>query len=376
MSDVILDTSSLLALAAAQRSGKDRSNLKYLYGGLDSAIEAIVLYDQLLLDRPSTALHEEPLSNINLPDKLARFLPMAPDIESQIYSDILTSWQDHSVLPDARTTEFMEKHHFKVFAWDCQMEHIGPVSWTWEIVEMSLSGAAAELAHKIRTRAGPRTPLAFYCLTLLRTFYYNHLQQLYSADLVLHPLKNLLLERMRPGPAEERDHKVVRDEPVPSDSRWDGRLSPPRILGFFDETVRRAFVERRKKWLGSRDVRLHAPMLTSYVLNRCRTPADLLSRTIELRESRRAREFRQDLNHLANSLRSGDNIRVDEVLNKLEAASAIWAKNLHQEGPKRRIKISVPFLGIGTEFHVPDIPGVKGPGDRILVFIHEILGHA
>ena len=121
---------------------------------------------------------------------------------------------------------------------------------------------------------------------------------------------------------------------------------------------------------------MQIPMLTNYVLNRCRSWSDLLKVVLDLREGRPAREFRKDIDRLLNAVDSRDNAQVDEILSKLEAAADAWSRSLHQVGPKRRVKINIPFVGIGTEFHVPDIRLQNRPGDAILVFIHEVLSGA
>src|ERR1019366_5744869 len=104
MTKTILDTSSLIALALAQRDtqtpSRDDQAFRHAHGGIDEAIEAFVLYDDLVFDGPSLKRNAERLPELL---SLSRFGELLweddPTLESRIYTSVLRSYVPHINTP-------------------------------------------------------------------------------------------------------------------------------------------------------------------------------------------------------------------------------------------------------------------------------------
>jgi hypothetical protein len=140
------------------------------------------------------------------------------------------------------------------------------------------------------------------------------------------------------------------------------------ILGMFDSTVRKAFYERKKRWLGRSDMSINIPMLTSYVLNKCRSWEGLSSVIRDVRESKDARLFREGLNELLDAVRSHDNLQADSIFSELSAAADQWSRHL-QVRPESSIGMSVPIPSPSLPRQRDDQapPQWNGDADRLIL---------
>ena len=152
--------------------------------------------------------------------------------------------------------------------------------------------------------------------------------------------------------------------------------SGTNILEMFDSTVRKSFQERKNTWLCGDNKSAEIPMLTSYILNKCKQWADMPKVIQDTRESKIAKNFRSSLNYLLKAEARHENRVVDEILVELSNASEQWSKNLNIEGTKRKITWTVPVVGISTDIELPDKGLSKSHGEKMLLFIHEILASA
>ena len=356
MTKTILDTSSLIALALAQRDTKtpqkDSRAFWQSHGGIDEAIEAFVLYDELVFDGPSLKRNIDRLPQLL---ELSRFgTPLWEEdttLERRIYSSILRSY-----LPRIQASDDAAHNLFKMPTEEWMAADVGVryyPSEHWRDVEAELTEEAAALARSLGERLGMGMSGAA-CALLLRTLYYDRLQQLAAANLIVHPLKGRFLGGLRDEGAQQ--------------------LATSTILNLFDETVRRAFYERKEKWLGRHDLEYEVPMLTSFVLNKCKSWQELFQIVEELRESKRAHGFRQSINYLLNASKNRCNEEVEEILTQLSAAAEEWTKDLRQKSLKKKIRVSVPV--ISTELDIPDMKVNQTSGDRLLVFVHSLLAES
>jgi hypothetical protein len=371
----ILDTSSLIALALAQRDTqtqpRDSRAFWHAHGGLDEAIEAFVLYDDLVFDGPSLKRNAERLPELL---NLSRFGKLLWEddttLESRIYASVLQSYVPHINAPGP---EFNGLWGWALniedwMALDVGIErHYSPgnSSVSWEHKESKLTGKALEVAQSLRNRFGNNTPKSgAECAILLRTLYYDRLQQYASANLILNPLKVGFYERLRTADRSRRNRVADRPNAINN------------ILSVFDEKVRKSFYERKEKYLGPRDLEYEIPMLTSFILTRCKSWQDLVRVVEDVRESKSAQGFRQAVDQLLDAAENKQNEKVDEILANLDAATDAWARDIRQPRLKKKIIVTIPLIHIETDLDVPDMKINKTPGDKLLVFIHMLLSRS
>jgi hypothetical protein len=371
MTKAILDTSSLIALALAQRDTqtpppRDNRAFWHAHSGIDEAIEAFILYDDLVFDGPSLKRNAERLPELL---NLSRFGELLWEddttLESRIYTSVLKSYVPHINAPGP---EFKGLWGWALnikdwMALDVGVEHHysrGNSSVSWEHIESKLTGKALEVAQSLRNRFGNNTPVSgAECALLLRTLYYDRLQQYASANLILHPLKARFYEGLRTTDPSRRNRVK-------------------NILSLFDKNVRKSFYERKEESFGGRDLEYEIPMLTSFILTKCKSWQDLVSVVEDVRESKCAHRFRQAVDQLLDAVENKQNEKVDEILSQLKAAKDAWASNLHQPAVRKTVKIilGIPLIHIETELDVPDMKINKTPGDKLLVFIHLLLSRS
>jgi hypothetical protein len=356
LSTAIIDTSSLIALALAEQESDivrgDTHTFWRSHGGIDGAIEAFILYDDLVLDGPSLHRNADRLPQLHGYAKRCRLIGVAEDFEDRVYQSVLNNYVPHV---EVSNPAYRDLFHMHTQAW--MAAEVGARAYSpsvgWREIEHFLTGQAALVAAGLRKRFGENVPMAgAACALLLRTLYYFQLQQWHSTDLILHPLKGRFLE------------------------------APPRygahILGMFDDSVRTAFHERKTKWLGRSDLSFEIPALTSFVLNQCRSWKDLLRVVEEVRESKPAVQFRAGLNELLHALARRDNLTVDAILGELERACESWSRSLSEsrEEKKRLFRVSVPILGVAPTHTATEGDAEQSPARQLLVFIHAVMSES
>ncbi len=356
MPSVLLDTSSLISLALTQqKSGRSRPQIDdfKVSTGVDEAIEALVLYDDILVDGPSVARNNATYPEMEPFVSVCRQIATGDGEEEAIYRGATAAFIDRIVQVANPLDDLF----------DCPLEQwmgaetgvpIYYPSTNWLDVEARLGGEAARMAAMIRVKSGIDAPSsAVVCTQLLRTLYYSRLQQDYQADLILHPLKGAYYE--------------------PSDGVRTGNT----ILNLFDETVKRAFYERKAKWLGRPEVSFKVPLLTSYVVNTSRSWTDLPATIIELRNSSQARRFREGLSVFIAAADGHDNQKMDTIISQLSTAAEDWSKDINVKGLTKAVRVTVPLINMSSELNVPDKKiGAATPSEKMLVFIHTLLSRS
>ena len=362
MLSAILDTSSLITLGIAERAisrfhskgiaevgNHYRSHYRF-FGGIDQAIEAFILYDEIYLDAPSVRRNTDKLPELQNYSSFCQLVGEEEEAENKIYQAILRDYVPHI---HVETEQFVNVYRMHTEDWMCREMGISRIfpSAGWRNIESKLTDDAKQVAKSMREQIGKYTPNSGAALVqLIRMMYYDYLQQIYHLDLILHPLKaNFRKEEIRSG---------------------------LNILDMFDDSVRKAFYERKQKWLGNKDLSVNIPILTSFILNKCKDKSDLPKIIQEVRESKSATAFRHGLNELLTAASEHNNQEVDEVLAQLQEAVSQWNTKLGTSTPTKKIRVSVPFVGISTELEIPYKKLGKSTGDRLLVFVHEILAGA
>ena len=353
MAQVIVDTSTLIALALATKerdilAGNTRQLWEY-HGGIDGGIEALVLNETVLIDKPSVDRNSSDLPELMQFTSIGR--PATTETESDIYSAVTAAYMPH-LKGSSSSADLFRMHTEEWIAAEVGAANYYPSS-DWRDIETELTNPEArELAARIRAKFAKHTPYSgAACALLLRTLYYDYLQRKCEADLVLHPLK-----------------AIYRESPKSS-----GGSS---VLQVFDSKVRAAFYDRKKRWLGRSDLDITVPMLTNFILASCKSWGDLPQVLFEVRASPAAVRFREGMTELGAALRAKQNSKVDEILGELSAREVEWSRQLGSLGASKRISLSVPFIGVGTEITVPDKKLKASTADKILGFVHILLGAA
>ncbi|HYI10809.1 MAG TPA: hypothetical protein VEK57_17245 [Thermoanaerobaculia bacterium] len=343
MTRVLVDTSSLIAVALATEDDQVNAGATHAmyarHPDLDAGILALTVYDQIFFDQASVERNVEKLPS----------LQRITSIAGNVYGGV----------PEDRVYDLVEKHSVPLLqpgaavsvaadtavAGELGIAKYGPTA-TWRHVEHELGGKGALIAWQIGQKlkdenSGPA------CAVLLRCFYYGMLHQLIGADLALHPLKATVYE---PQPSVQRS-----------------------ILDNFDAQARSAFYARKQRWTGMTDRRVHVPILTEYVLRRCKTWPDIPNVIAEVRNSKHAIAFRKAVNTFREALQADDNKSVDATTSELDAALESWQKALAAAKLTKDVAVSVPFVGVGTDFTLPDLKLNKTEADRILAFVYLLL---
>ena len=349
MPEVLVDTSTLigLALAAATKGipAGDTNSLWRHHVDIDGGIDALVLSEKVLFDKPSIDRNTEDLPTLGQFTTMGRLV--GDHAESEVYAAVGKNYLHH-IEGTPAALDLFRMHTTPEIAAEVGARVYFP-SASWEDVASELQDdGAKDLAVALHARFashGPRWGAA--CALLLRTLYYDELQRSYGVDLVLHPLK-----------------AAYRETP---------RSSESSVLNIFDKTVREAFYRRKKDWLGRDEVTVDIPLLTQFVLGKCRSWADLPGVIADIRTSEVAAKFREGVSELGDALRQRQNETVDAVLAELSARQAEWSKQLGSGRLTKKLSLSVPFIGVHADFNVPDRKLKQSPADKILGFVQLLL---
>lgn len=376
MSDVIIDTSSLLsfALVITGKFPADKLNnpcdvknsieneIYYnpVWSGFENTLEALTLYDEVYVDGASFNRNLSIYPELEIIEKYIKVLQVSKLEESnhyryieKFYKKIQGSQATVSLFKKSATLRYLMEeveglhNHFH-----CSIQN-------WENVENILPKELLDVTKSLKTILGENTPWSSTALiSILRLFYYQSLQSCFNIDLLLHPDK---------GRCYDNDLSAY-DTPIPA-----------KIVDMFDEKVRAGFYSRKEKWFGKRNLQLTYPMLTQYILNKKRTWNEVLDICINIKHSRKAKNFRHEIAQLKNAINNNDNVAVDETISALDKAVEEWSKDLSANiSLKKKITVTIPMIVVeaSTELLVPDKNIGETPGNKILIFIHEILSHS
>src|ERR1044071_263574 len=350
MRPIVVDTSTLITLALATEEHAiapgNVGPMRGRYGGgLDGAISALVLYDDLVVDQSSVSRNIQRLPSLQRVRDITNTRNIDVD-EETVYAAVAKVYISR-LDPNAHLSALAMLEADLATTAEVGTSAFGPAG-AWREVENELSGAAAELTRQLREMFGAYAPASgAACATLLRSLYYDFLHQSIGADLIVHPAKAAVREPQSGAPV--------------------------LILDAFDKEVRTAFAERRKRWFGDRYLSFQVPLLTEYVLGRCKKWYDLPSVVSDLRESKRAIGFRRGVSDLLFAKAIGNNKEVNRELEQLDAALELWQRELGSGTASKTLSLSVPFLPISSDWELPDMKLNPAPSDRILSFVHLLL---
>lgn len=185
---------------------------------------------------------------------------------------------------------------------------------------------------------------------LVRVLYYNLLQIQYSCNFLPHPRRAALLEIDPSG----------------------GNIASS-LLKYFNDKVRQPFEERKRKLFGDTAFSFSIPMITSYLLNGVGDWEELTENIMRLKDSKEAKHFRNAISYLAEKIHQKDNLEVEKMITQINKAAESWSKSILNTGETKSVKVSIPIIGVSTDFDVPVQKFTINPADDILIFIHAVL---
>ena len=99
MPKAILDTSSLITLGLAERTEKipsgETRGFYHTFGGIDQAIEALILYDEVYIDAPSIERNLDGLPELQNYTQWCQRVAEKKGIEGAVYQSIITDCIPH-----------------------------------------------------------------------------------------------------------------------------------------------------------------------------------------------------------------------------------------------------------------------------------------
>jgi hypothetical protein len=371
---LIVDTSTLLNLDLRSISW---SSSRYEKPLMPSAIEALVLFENVLLDGPTVELHAQDLGWLRDIDHGIEILRIErPKLESlylraaslfrelewdRLHWDsyswdeerggdfaIEASWLEQRISEQELRYEFPRRMSFQ--EWRTVAEYLS-TSVSADVAESFTQGLGRSAHSQINKIVG-----------LVRLFYYLALQEAYGGSLLVHPARAFA------GLGSQFSQPSA---PMPISTLGN------QILGRFGESVQKSYLDRRRRWLGAidADISFQTPSLAQFVAGRGKEKGWSIGRTISwLREQPEVSQFRAGLTALAGYLEESQHEAVNEVLAELEDACARWCHSLKQPArPARRfsLQVALPFVQPAFDVGVP-LPA-RTPAQRLLVFVGWVL---
>jgi hypothetical protein len=129
-----------------------------------------------------------------------------------------------------------------------------------------------------------------------------------------------------------------------------------------------AVINNRNSILSRQYFTLDVPIMFSYVIDQVRHAKDIISMALELRDSREARAFRQNLIVLDEAIKVGDNKLVGSIVDELE--NKVRELNTKIKQPTLGLQISFPpSIAIDTSAIWQRIAAIRKPH---LLFIDQL----
>jgi len=366
MTKVILDTSTILDFARFSRMFT-RSDFPYIkidlkenseiIESIENTIEALILYDEVLIDETSFFFNykeENPiLSDIA---NSCSFINLKEGQEEAIYRKISAKLKEGNFLKEITFTKIRDSsftdYHPIYLAYEADKDNFFFDRGSYEYYHNQFllninNGNFIECYND----TNPTIKQLFY--HVIRCFYYHELQISNSSELVINPKRYELVQSMFESKKIYTNH----------------------IVKNFDNEVRKKLYSKEKNWLGEGDNSLLMPMVASYVFNKCKSWEDLYKVIIDVKNSKEAILFRKGLSELISAVKNRDSVTINDTLSFLDEAIIKWNQNLKSNPLRqyRKISLSIPMIGgIGTDIDVPYSFG-NNISSKLLTFIHKMI---
>jgi hypothetical protein len=348
---VLIDTSTLTDLAPHDPDGPTRIDPTTV-----TAIEAMVLFEQVYLDGRTV---ETELYGLQWIDELDAGIQLVNRTREEVeatYSRGMTL-ADHLTRSPA-TAAFLSSRQVPDLAAELALRRYTPDTHTvWGDLSRFVSlGGSRQLGEFVGTlRAELHLEHPGGAIVLARLCYYLALQEELGLLVLLHPTKLYGGQPIQYGPAET-------------------------ILDRFDNTVRAAYQQRRRDWLGDANPLLPIPLLARYVMRESARRGWSLGRTISwLRTEPEVHQFRVGVSEMLALVEAEDHHAVDAILVELEQAALAWSRKLGSKPAARKVPLQVPIPLAPTFATSVDIPlprFTNTPARRMLVLVDRLLSGA
>jgi hypothetical protein len=367
MTSTIVDTSSLLSMMYANSFNLSRqymlSDSEYisLANDITSGVEALVLFDDILVDKPSFIRAVARYPSLKKLGEFVGYVNECHSLEMERYKESV------EYIIANTTPSYLLRNWLRNVSIMSGWNPHGTAQKLGGGIDMRFINKLREKLDVIILSEHTRITRGFsslnttdtQCVEIIRLFYYLTTQAIIGSHLSLQQGRANLLQKLpldTPGCA-----------PVGAS-----------VIATFHERVREAYQDRKKAWLGESPVSFRVPLLADYVLTRCREGERLLDIVLALRCSKEARRFRKEITFLSKSLSHRNGKDVDKVLSRLEIECDRWSHNLNHNPNvvKHCISISIPFIGIGVDLSFGMQKMVPQHGDAILIFIHKLISTA
>jgi hypothetical protein len=352
---ILVDTSTLMELRLHDPdalSGFGQHNA--------AAIEALVLFEQVYLDGRTTDSELAPMHWLDeLDDGVTRVNNAYTEVRETydrgllIAGDIGKSRHSYDRLVETATSgtalqELGVPARYAAKASSRRYERGN--GQLWRDLEPYLSRGmgqqTSEVVDRLVTMIHPAPPGTV--MMLARLCYYLALQEQLGSYLLLHPDKAY---------GTQASYGYAR-----------------RIMDIFDERVAKAYLERRREWLGESEREIPLPLLARHVIRESQERGWSLGRTISwMRTQPEVRLFRQGMRELVSRIESKDDVGTDAILADLEAAAEAWSKRLGAKIGSRRVslQVAIPIISPSVDVPVPKLS--RTPADKLLVLIGRLL---
>jgi hypothetical protein len=371
----LVDTTSLIALAQYDNAGgyrkyflphayrmyKDSREylIRYLMPGLDS----LILYDAIIVDSGSFKRNLAKTPSLRKLESIATFIHTTEEEITSCYNSAADVLGPLLVNPGKWLIDALRRHIEPLDTVELAIDqniHFFPSTY-WDDLAKELSAGEHKLTRVLEQMLGKNKPFSGAGLAnLVRLFYYLVAQEEYQCSISLNPMKAIFLSGMQ-------------------ESRWDIEPTQDRIsrtiVDAFDSTIKDEYLQRQEKWLGGRDLSFRAPILFDYVDRRTRGGKGIIATTLEIRDSREAKEFRKGVSALAEEIDRSSDRSVNLILSDLEKMTVTWQEKMKTPSRRRhrKINLNIPFItGLGDRITNLIPKRVETPSEKIFTFLHAM----
>lgn len=355
----------------------ERTKRRTIALGFWNLLESVVLYDQIYVDGTSIAESKEALNIIQLFEGIVS----------------LVNSRDHHSTVHLHTLDQFEKYKF---AGECiHLEDGFGLNVVLGHLEADLdrlmfewhSSRSSRDSTIVRTQDGDATMIAHILGKLLSTPFHfadPHLQQVnqqsthigneYLAKemakvylnvyrcLYYYNLSCSLKVNYIPHPLRQNAWKTGQHYPI----------FEKDLIGCFDDNVRKSLLEKTSNVFQSINImNLQIPILPRYILRGMRTIDDIINRTLEIRQSKEARKFREFCSKLEEAYKEGRLNELDKARKRVETLASQW-RGEKKDTEQSTFMVKDPFGVVSGKIRIPDtvLHHLRSRGP--LLFSHQL----
>jgi hypothetical protein len=338
----LIDTTSLIALAMYDfgkapphdyRFDSSRHKDAYLSNVLTPGMEALILYDDVLVDCLSFDRNQEKYPALSGLKEICSFTNQSVNQESECYSlaaSVLTPLLER---PGEWLVDALRRHIQPLDTVELSLHdrRFAPSTY-WKHISGRLSKSEGELVVALERVLGRATPFSGAAMTsLVRLFYYLVTQEIEQCSISINPTKGEFLTGLHGW-------------------RHDDNRIPRTILDAFDADLKKEYLERQVRWLGGTDLTFTPPILYEFAMERAKREGGLIPALLNIRNSVEARDYRSGVNQLATCVANAEGASIKAILAELEKMRYLWQTKGKPKTGGSQIILSIPFVqGLGSK---------------------------